>query len=287
MKLKAYQNHLDHAILIPPPPVRESAQAQNGHRHKEGYGGWPSEVGGDASCGDADERSTANYLVLDEPPRARAAGGAGWGGVKERSAEVPEGWLRELGQMRERGLVSPSNSYKSAHTGYSSMSMPHVVTISHVHAVWISFSYAGGLVLLFGLCERVILARSVLKCTLPYRSDTSHSSYASHASNSVDGMVSRSSTVRTMIVEACGRGCVRACVDSAPQAMLMRTKVALRAGISGHSNLTNRLRIIRPHAIRLLLSSRRPSAMVLTSSGMSRGVLRLLCRRGPTRGTFV
>ena len=130
MKLKAYQNHLDHAILIPPPPVRESAQTQSGHRHKEGCGGWPSEVGGDASCGDADEPSTANYLVLDEPPRARAAGGGGWGGVKERSAEVPEGWLRELGQMRQRGLVSPSISYKSAHTGYSSMSMPHVVTIS-------------------------------------------------------------------------------------------------------------------------------------------------------------
>merc|ERR1712216_29253 len=52
------------------------------------------------------------------------------------------GWLRELGQMRQRGLVSPSISYKSAQTG----------------------------------------------------SDTSHSSYASHASNSVDGMVSRSST---------------------------------------------------------------------------------------------
>ena len=208
MKLKAYQNHLDHAILIPPPPVRESAQTQSGHRHKEGCGGWPSEVGGDASCGDADEPSTTNYLVLDEPPRARAAGGGGWGGVKERSAEVPEGWLRELGQMRQRGLVSPSISYKSAHTGYSSMSMPHVVTISHVHAVWIPFSYACALVLLFVLCMYVILARSFLKCTLPYRSDTSHSSYASHASNSVDGMVSRSSTVRIMIVEACGCGCV-------------------------------------------------------------------------------
>jgi hypothetical protein len=76
------QNQLDHAILIPTPPPRESAahmQAQDRPSHPRPT---RSQIAGDASCGDLD----GNYLRLDDPrPRSVrmfvACSCARWSGV--------------------------------------------------------------------------------------------------------------------------------------------------------------------------------------------------------------
>lgn len=156
MKFKAYENHLDHAILIPTPPPRESPQLvaqpqrpsmtrlapplpQGGQHSSSKHSSSTSTLAGDASCGHLSGKSS--YFLLDDPRSTSASGSATSSplnrSVDARSAEFPEGWLAHLGQM-----YSPSPSMTSG--------------------------------------------------------DTTHTSYASYvssrASNSVDGMVSRSST---------------------------------------------------------------------------------------------
>jgi len=108
MRLKAYENQLDHAILIPTPPPRESAHAQI-HDLPAHPRPAPtrSQIAGDASCGELDK----NYLLLDDP-QSSAGAAAHKRSVDGRSAEVPEGWLSHLGQ-----LYSPSPSAMSSASG--------------------------------------------------------------------------------------------------------------------------------------------------------------------------
>jgi len=130
MKFKAYENHLDHAILIPTPPPRESPQMpmERPQRPVITRLAPPMPAGvlsssilcGDASCGDLAGKSS--YFLLDDARSTRDVHSSGPASplnrsVDARSAEVPEGWLAHLGQ-----LYSPSASMASgdAHTSYVS-----------------------------------------------------------------------------------------------------------------------------------------------------------------------